>query len=181
MLREEKPGHPANPQPAEGRQGEREDDPRPEFLPRLLRDPGCDRVHQLSVQEHDLEDHDEQFDEDHLNQKLVLPLLDGVREGLDAGKASGNEDEQKHEQRRCGVAWGRLAGDPGEDLRHGRQQDIGEDDCLEQAPADQHQECNPRHAGLKIALCHLPAHLEGKGHRLPNYLHEELQGQAGEG
>ena len=116
-----------------------------------------------------------------MNQKLVLPALEGVREGLDARKASGNEDEQEHEQHRCDVAWGRLAGDPGQDLRHGRHQDISEDDCLEQAPAEQHRERNPRDPGLKVALCHLPAHLEGKGHRLTDELHEELQRQAGEG
>src|SRR2546426_10189 len=70
VLSEQEPGHAADADPSEGRHRQREPDPQAEALAGLLRDPGRDRIHQLAIQEHDLEEHHEQLDQDHLDDQL---------------------------------------------------------------------------------------------------------------
>ena len=151
------------------------------LLPGLLDDPGRDGVDHLAVEEHHLEEHDEELDHDDLGDELELLLPDGVDECLDAGEAAHDQQAEEEPEQRSGRPRNlRFAGEVGEHLRQGRHQRVGEDRGLERAPDEQDHEGEPWHAGPEVLVRHPARHRHRQGDELAGRLEDELHGEVGQ-
>src|SRR5207244_4865015 len=102
VLTEQEPRHAADADPPERRDPQGEHEAWVELLPGLLDDPGRDGVDHLAVEEHHLEEHDEELDQDDLDDELDLSLLDSVDESLDAGEADNAQEEMEEPEQHPG-------------------------------------------------------------------------------
>ena len=142
---EQEPRHATHADPAEERESDRAEHSQ---LDPLLGQPRRHRVDQLTIQEQHFEHGDCDLDQDHEDDIAGLPLLDGLIQHLNAGKAAGDDDRQENPQNQNQrEAVDLVSREVGQQLAHRGPQGKREDRRLDRGPHDQQDEGRPRDAG----------------------------------